>query len=95
MNQEGRLCSHAAARSVSVCHCASILNVELRHNDKEGKPTASRYHQVNAMLLNELLKEHQKVQELAKQIGNVTAAFQKVSDRLKVSKAPPQIVNDP
>jgi hypothetical protein len=35
------------------------------------------------MLLNELLKEHQKVQELAKQIGNVTAAFQKVSDRLK------------
>src|SRR5262249_46236763 len=32
--------------------------------DKEGKPFSVRYEQVNAMLLNEFLKEHRKVQEL-------------------------------
>jgi hypothetical protein len=31
--------------------------------DKEGTPYSVRYDQVNAMLLNELLKEHRKVQE--------------------------------
>jgi uncharacterized protein YgiM (DUF1202 family) len=32
--------------------------------DKDGKPYSVRYDQVNAMLLNEFLKEHKKVQEL-------------------------------
>jgi hypothetical protein len=31
--------------------------------DKEGTPYSVRYDQVNAMLLNELLKEHRKVQK--------------------------------
>jgi Chaperone of endosialidase len=31
--------------------------------DKEGTPYSVRYDQVNAMLLNEFLKEHRKVQE--------------------------------
>jgi hypothetical protein len=31
--------------------------------DKEGKPYTVRYDQVNAMLLNEFLKEHKKVEE--------------------------------
>jgi trimeric autotransporter adhesin len=31
--------------------------------DKEGKPYSVRYEQINAMLLNELLKEHRRVQE--------------------------------
>jgi hypothetical protein len=31
--------------------------------DKDGKPYSVRYDQVNAMLLNEFLKEHRKVQE--------------------------------
>ena len=31
--------------------------------DKEGKPYTVRYDQVNAMLLNEFLKEHCKVEE--------------------------------
>jgi hypothetical protein len=31
--------------------------------DKEGKPYSVRYDQVNAMLLNEFLKEHRKVEE--------------------------------
>jgi hypothetical protein len=32
--------------------------------DKEGKPYTVRYDQVNAMLLNEFLKEHRKVEAL-------------------------------
>jgi hypothetical protein len=36
--------------------------------DKEGKPYSVRYEQVNAMLLNEFLKEHHKVENQERQI---------------------------
>ncbi|HEU0208044.1 MAG TPA: tail fiber domain-containing protein, partial [Candidatus Udaeobacter sp.] len=39
------------------------VNPDLIARDKEGKPYTVRYDQVNAMLLNEFLKEHKKVQE--------------------------------
>jgi hypothetical protein len=39
------------------------VNPDLVVRDKEGKPYSVRYEQVNAMLLNEFLKEHRKVQE--------------------------------
>jgi hypothetical protein len=39
------------------------LNPDLVVRDKEGKPYSVRYDQVNAMLLNEFLKEHRKVEE--------------------------------
>jgi len=60
-----------------------------------------RYDQVNAMLLNEFLKEHRKVQELEanavhqqKQIQALTAGLEKVSAQLELSKAAPQIVGN-
>jgi Chaperone of endosialidase len=40
------------------------VNPALVLPDKEGKPYSVRYDQVNAMLLNEFLKEHRKVEEL-------------------------------
>jgi trimeric autotransporter adhesin len=40
------------------------VNPDLVVRDKEGKPYSVRYEQVNAMLLNEFLREHRKVQEL-------------------------------
>ena len=40
------------------------INPDLVVRDKEGKTYSVRYDQVNAMLLNEFLKEHQTVQEL-------------------------------
>ena len=50
------------------------VNPALVLPDKEGKPFTVRYDAVNAMLLNEFLKEHRKVQELestvAKQEGS-------------------------
>ena len=40
------------------------VNPDLVVRDREGKPYSVRYDQVNAMLLNEFLKEHRKVEEL-------------------------------
>jgi len=58
-----------------------------------------RYEQINAMLLNEFLKEHRKVQDLEtntanqqKQITALTAGLQKVSAQLEVNKLAPQTV---
>jgi hypothetical protein len=40
------------------------VNHDFVVRDTEGKPYSVRYEQVNAMLLNEFLKEHRTVQEL-------------------------------
>ena len=74
--------------------------------DKEGKPYTVRYEAVNAMLLNEFLKEHRKVQELEASDGEQqreikaliatvkeqAARIQKVSAQLEMSKPAPQTV---
>ena len=39
------------------------VNPDLVVRDKDGRPYSVRYDQVNAMLLNEFLKEHRKVEE--------------------------------
>ena len=68
------------------------VNPDLVVHDKEGKPYSVRYDQVNAMLLNEFLREHQKVDAQQKQIDALTvqlrhqeARLQKISDRLETS----------
>jgi hypothetical protein len=82
------------------------VNPDLIVRDKEGKPYGVRYDQVNAMLLNEFLKEHKKVEELqvtvaqqqkgmkilAAQLREQAAQIQKASAQLKVSKATTQMV---
>ena len=60
--------------------------------DKEGKPYTVRYEAVNAMLLNEFLKEHRQVAQLEKQIEALTAGLQKVSAQLEANKPTPQVV---
>jgi hypothetical protein len=44
------------------------VNADLVVHDKEGKPYSVRYDQVNAMLLNEFLKEHRKVEAQTREI---------------------------
>ena len=39
------------------------MNLDLVARDEQGKPYTVRYEAVNAMLLNEFLKEHRKVEE--------------------------------
>jgi hypothetical protein len=68
------------------------VNHDLVVRDKEGKPYSVRYDQVNAMLLNEFLKEHRKVEQLEKQVATLTAGLQKMSAQLELSKSAPRTV---
>ena len=75
------------------------VNPALVLPDKEGKPYTVRYDAVNAMLLNEFLKEHRTVNELRatvvqqqKQLEALTAGLQKVSAQLELNNAAPQTV---
>ena len=72
---------------------------DLVGRNAEGQPESVRYEQINAMLLNEFLKEHRKVQELEanavrqqKQIEALTAGLQKVNAQLELSGPAPQTV---
>jgi hypothetical protein len=53
--------------------------------DAEGQVYTVRYEAVNAMLLNEFLKEHRKVEQLEKQVEALTAGLRKVSAQLELS----------
>jgi hypothetical protein len=71
------------------------VNPNLVVRDKNGEIYTVRYDAVNAMLLNEFLKEHREVQELKKQIEALTAGLQKVSAQLEAGKPAPQVVTNP
>jgi uncharacterized coiled-coil protein SlyX len=72
------------------------VNPDLVTRDAKGEVETVRYDQVNAMLLNEFLKEHRKVQDLEstvakqqatalrqqEQIETLTAGLQRVSAQL-------------
>ena len=79
------------------------VNPALVLPDKQGKPYTVRYDAVNAMLLNEFLKEHSKVEKLEATVGkqhkdfeaalaDLKGQIQKVSAQLELSKPPPQTV---
>jgi hypothetical protein len=85
------------------------INPDLVTRDREGKPETVRYDAVNAMLLNEFLKEHKafveeqrKVQEqgatisrLEQQIEALTTGMQKVSAQLELNNPVPRtVLND-
>jgi Chaperone of endosialidase len=75
------------------------VNPDLVVRDEDGKVNTVRYEAVNAMLLNEFLKEHRKVEEqqatilqMKEQIDSLTAGLQKVSDQMELAKAAPQAI---
>ena len=61
------------------------VNPDLIVRDKDGKPYSVRYDQVNAMVLNEFLKEHKRVEELnskaAKQDARITELKSTVAEQ--------------
>jgi uncharacterized coiled-coil protein SlyX len=85
------------------------VNPDLVVRDEDGKVMTVRYEAVDAMLLNEFLKEHRNVAEqestiaelkaaLAqqqKQIEALTATVRKVSDQVALSNPAPQLVANP
>jgi trimeric autotransporter adhesin len=65
------------------------VSPDLVVRDDQGKPYTVRYDAVNAMLLNEFLKEHRRVQDLECVLEELTTRlkeqdlkFQKMSDQL-------------
>jgi hypothetical protein len=75
------------------------VNPDLVARDEEGKVYTVRYDAVNAMLLNEFLKQHKKVEDLegivaslAATVKEQAAQIQKVSAQLEVNKTAPQTV---
>ena len=75
------------------------VSPDLVVRDEQGKPYTVRYEAVNAMLLNEFLKAHRKMEEqdatiaqLQKQIEALTAGLQKVSGQVELSKTASQTV---
>ena len=86
----------------------ATVNPDLVVQHKDGEISTVRYEQVNAMLLNEFLKAHKKVQNLevtvaqqqkgmevlTAQLKEQAAQIQKVSAQLEVNKAAPQVVTN-
>jgi Chaperone of endosialidase len=75
------------------------VNPDLVVRDKNGEIYTVRYEAVNAMLLNEFLKEHKKTEKLEATVASLIATvkeqaaqLQKVSAQLEVSKPAPQTV---
>jgi hypothetical protein len=78
------------------------VNPDLVTQDQNGTPYTVRYEAINAMLLNEFLKEHKKVEELEGAVASLTASvkeqaaqIQKVSTERAASRPAPQVVNNP
>jgi hypothetical protein len=76
------------------------VNPDLVVHDDSGKPFTVRYEAVNAMLLNEFLKEHRKnaeqqatIERQQKQIDALTAGLQKVTARVESSQTASRIVS--
>ena len=81
------------------------VNPELTVRDETGELVTVRYDAVNAMLLNEFLKEHRNVQKLKATLGQQQkeiaaliahikeqdTKIQQVSDQLEMSRGAPQV----
>ena len=78
------------------------VNPDLVVRDRNGEIYSVRYEAVNAMLLNEFLKEHRTVREQQKEIVALRAELkdqreliQKVNDKVELNRPAPQsVVND-
>jgi hypothetical protein len=82
-----------------VAEDVAAVDPDLVIRDKEGQVNSVRYEAVNAMLLNEFLKEHRIVQEQGamiarqqKQIETLTAGLQKVSAQLESNNSAARVV---
>ena len=63
------------------------VNPELTVRDKAGELLTVRYEAVNAMLLNEFLKEHRRVEELKAAVAQQRKDFESVVARLNEQEA--------
>jgi hypothetical protein len=97
--------SHALSFGL-IAEDVAEISPELITRDRDGKPETVRYDAVNAMLLNEFLKEHRKGEQQGRKIEEMeatvarlesalkqqSAQIQKVSAQLEASRPAPQTV---
>ena len=91
-----------------VAEDVEAIDPDLVVRDKEGQANSVRYEAVNAMLLNEFLKEHRTMEEQQKTIAELksgmtvlaatvkeqAAQIQKVSAQFEARKPAPQVVEN-
>ena len=77
------------------------VNPDLVVRDKDGELLSVRYDQVNAMLLNEFIKEHRKVQGQEQEIDALKTELReqrdlirKMSDKLEMIQPAPLLTKD-
>jgi hypothetical protein len=67
------------------------VNPGLVIRDKDGQIYSVRYDAVNAMLLNEFLKEHKKVQQLEATVSGLVAQLQGITARLEMKESADEV----
>jgi len=102
--------SKSAAQFGLVAEEVEKVNPDLVVRDQRGKPYTVPYEAINAMLLNEFLKEHRTVQDqgaiiaqqqkemkaLKEELKEQASQIQKVSAQLQLRKPEPQtVLNNP
>ncbi len=70
-----------------VAEDVEAVNPDLVVRDKEGKVNTVRYEAVNAMLLNEFLKEHRKVEEQSRKVQEQEATIAELKSRVAKQEA--------
>jgi len=81
---------NAVAQFGLVAEKLARVSPDLVERDDRGKPYTVRYDAVNAMLLNEFLKEHRRVQDLECSLEELSARLEE--QNLKVQKMSNQLV---
>ena len=67
------------------------VDPDLVVRDEAGKPFTVRYGEVNAMLLNEFLKEHHKVEKLEATVAALAAQLDKVAAQVQIKQPAMQV----
>jgi hypothetical protein len=88
--------------TTDLVHRHSVVSEKFSNFLRTSAGNSVRYEAVNAMLLNEFLKAHRRIEEqeatiayLQRQIEALTVGLQKVSAQLELSKPAPQaVMND-
>jgi hypothetical protein len=67
---------------------------DLVGRNPEGEPESVRYEQINAMLLNEFLKEHRKVEKLEATVADLAEQLQKITAQVQMKNSSARVAGN-
>ena len=76
-----------------VAETLARVSPDLVERDDQGRPYTVRYDAVNAMLLNEFIKEHRKIATLQSGVAELTARFKAADSRIEKVNAQFELAN--